>query len=635
MHFNINAQIHQRDILQKKYDLTFITTHLLSQKDYKPYPTEPKQWQAQVPDSILKHIIKEAESEINYVFQPISASVALTYVRTGDRSEHAAISFAKRAVLLKFILAESIERKGRFMEPIINGLWSICEESFWGVPAHIGNTGLPDVEHPIVELFSAETAALMGLTDYFVGDALDKINPLFRKRMLAETNSRVFEPMLTKSSSYGWMSKTNPVNNWNPWIMSNWIAATLLLEKDSNKRALMIHQALIGLDSYLNSIGDDGGCDEGPSYWFAAGGSTFDCLELLSYATQRKIDVYHDALIKNMSTFIFKSHIGKKYFVNFSDADPEVVADGLLLFRLGKAIQDSSLIKMGLWAYQQYNYEQYSFKSNRENFYKPRFVQNVLTIKDLPLHNFNFTHAMDTWVEDVQVMTARTNNGLYLATHGGHNAESHNHNDVGDFIVYASEEPVIIDVGRGNYTARTFSSARYQLWFTQSNYHNLPIINGKGQLAGRKYQANSVKYLPTAKNASLSMNIASAYDSAAGVKVWNRSISLLKQKEQVVVEDEATFSNGNNKVQQVFMTTCDIDTSNKGIIILTTPSFKKYQISYDINKEVVSIDYPSMEGPEYSSFKTKWANRSIKRIILSHQVSGTSFKMKHIITSFL
>mgnify|MGYP003345069313 FL=1 len=78
------AQIHNRNILQKNYDLNFITAHLISQKDFKPYPNNPEQWKAQVPDSILKHLIQEAESEINYVFQPISASVALTYVRSGE-----------------------------------------------------------------------------------------------------------------------------------------------------------------------------------------------------------------------------------------------------------------------------------------------------------------------------------------------------------------------------------------------------------------------------------------------------------------------------------------------------------------------------------------------------------------------
>ena len=35
-------------------------------------------------------------------------------------------------------------------------------------------------------------------------------------------------------------------------------------------------------------------------------------------------------------------------------------------------------------------------------------------------------------------MTARTmNNHLFLAAKGGHNDESHNHNDIGQFIIYA------------------------------------------------------------------------------------------------------------------------------------------------------------------------------------------------------
>ena len=66
--------------------------------------------------------------------------------------------------------------------------------------------------------------------------------------------------------------------------------------------------------------------------------------------------------------------------------------------------------------------------------------------------------------------------GLYLAAQGGHNAESHNHNDVGNFIVYADGQPAIIDVGVETYTAKTFSSQRYEIWTMQSAYHNLPSI---------------------------------------------------------------------------------------------------------------------------------------------------------------
>ena len=57
----------------------------------------------------------------------------------------------------------------------------------------------------------------------------------------------------------------------------------------------------------------------------------------------------------------------------------------------------------------------------------------------------------DVWLPETQVMVARAQGGstagLYLAAKGGHNAESHNHNDVGHFIVYADGRPVLIDIG--------------------------------------------------------------------------------------------------------------------------------------------------------------------------------------------
>lgn len=136
---------------------------------------------------------------------------------------------------MSLVLAESMEGKGRFVEQIMNGVWSICEESYWGVPAHIRNTGLPDVENPYVDLFAAETASCLAMVDYFIGNELDKINPLIRKRIYKETNERIFEPMLTKSAAYGYMNRKVSVNNWNPWIMSNYMTAALFLEKDEKE----------------------------------------------------------------------------------------------------------------------------------------------------------------------------------------------------------------------------------------------------------------------------------------------------------------------------------------------------------------------------------------------------------------
>ncbi len=620
----IFAQVTQRNIFAKKYSLDDVKKTLIPLKEYHPYPKTPEEWKANVPDSVLNTIIANGEKLIDFKFEGISGTTSLDYVRSGDRERYAKISYGKRNALTDLILAESIENKGRFVEAIMNGVWSICEESYWGVPAHI--RGLPDVENPVVDLFSAETASVLGMADYFVGEKLDKISKLLRKRIYYETNKRIFEPMLTKSDSYGWMSKTKSVNNWNPWIMSNWISAALLLEKDENRRVEMIYGTMLGTDLYLNGLGEDGGCDEGPSYWFAAGASVFDCLELLGNATKNQINIYDEPLIKKMASYVYKTHISGHYFVNFADADPKLRPDGLMLYRFGTALKDEKMIQMGQWAF-----KNFTSASMGGNYHRPRRIENMLSIKQLQTEATPYVPVNDAWFGDIQVLTARANNGFFMATHGGHNAESHNHNDVGDFMLYANGEPVIIDAGRGNYTARTFSAQRYELWFTQSQYHNLPIINGLGQKAGRDFEASNVKNTISEKEATLNLDIASAYDKNAGIISWNRTVKLNRVKNTVELTDDYSLSQKPTSLQQVFMTICTIDNSVAGQIILKTPKGQVVNLQYDPKVWEVSTDLPSTEGMEYVSFKTKWDNLPVQRIILNSknllQKSKNSFTL--------
>lgn len=611
--FYVNAQPFPRNILGNKYALSTIKESLVSQNQFKPYPKTANEWKAALPDSVIKNVIKAGEAVLNYTFEPISATRSLDFTRSGDREQHSKISFGKRNALIELVLAESVEDKGRFTEAIMNGIWSICEESFWGVPAHISGTALPNVEDHIVDLFAAETASVLALTDYFVGDKLDKINKLLRKRIYYETNQRIFIPMTKNPNRFGFMSKTKAVNNWNPWIMSNWMTATLLLEKDENRRAELLHASMLGLDLYLNSLGEDGGCDEGPSYWFAAGACVFDCLELLDDATKGKVNIYSEPLVQKMASYVYKTHIANDYFVNFADADPKLKPDGIMLYRFGKKLNDPRLTQLGKWAV-----EKYPTAVSNNGFHRMRKVQNLLTIKNIDTQKNSYEPVKDAYLSDIQVLTARASNGFFMATHGGHNAESHNHNDVGDFLLYANGEPVIIDAGRGNYTARTFSSKRYELWFTQSQHHNLPIVNGVGQLAGREYEAKNVKSTINEKEASLSMDIAPSYDKAAGIQTWNRTVKLNRVKNTVEINDDYVLAQKPNTLQQVFMTVADVDTSVPGKIGLKTPKNQAFTIQYDPKLWSVAIELPSTEGMEYVSFKTKWDNRPVQRIILTN-----------------
>lgn len=610
---NVYGQVTQRNILMKKYSLEFISQNLIPLNLWKPYPKSSSDWASVLSPEQLTFIIKKGEDANNQTIAEITASMAMDFTRSGDRERHAKASFGRRNQLMALILAESIENKERFTEKILNLTWAICEESFWGVPAHISSTGLPDPENPIVDLFAAETAAVLGLTDYLVGEKMDKINTLIRKRIYFETNRRILQP-IKKLENYGYLSRTKTVNNWNPWIVSNLLMANLCLEKNEKERISNVKDYLFHLDAYLNGLGDDGGCDEGPSYWFAAGASVFDCLEEVRKATNDKINIYDEPLIKNMASYIYKMHISENYFVNFADADPKVGSpDGLMLYRFGKAIKDDKMMVMGQWAFSKYNKD-----VSLSGRMVMRTMDNLIFRNSIPKQTTPYKPEGVNYISDIQVLTAHTKNGLYLATHGGHNAESHNHNDVGDFIIYANGEPIIIDAGRGNYTARTFSSKRYDLWFTQSNYHNLPIVNGYGQKAGREFEALNAKNTITEKEVSLNLDIEKAYDTNAGIIKWSRNVTLDLLKNHITLTDEYNLKEKPKSLDQVLMTICDIDLSVSGKIILNSPKKQMLTIKYDPKSWTVSKEISSTEGMEYESFKTKWDNRPVQRIVLTN-----------------
>ena len=399
------------------------------------------------------------------------------------------------------------------------------------------------------------------------------------------------------------------------------IMANLFLEKDEKVRASNIKDYLFHTDGYLNGLGDDGGCNEGPIYWYAAGAGVFDILEETHRATNGKINIYNEPLVKNMASYIYKIHISDRYFVNFADADPRIgKPDGLMMYRFGKAVNDEMLANFGLWANHEFGKE-----VPVAHRHMMRVMENLLTFNSIPKYANNY-QPTGAYISDIQILTTLTKQGLYLATHGGHNAESHNHNDVGDFIVYANGEPVIIDAGRGTYTARTSSPQRYELWFTRSDHHNLPTINGITQSAGRSFEATNV----SSDGNSLNLDIAKAYPAEAKVSSWKRTVKLNQNANQVEIVDNYSLGEAKS-LQHAFITICEVDIKTAGIVNLKTVSGKKYSIEYDKNLWDASIDLPSMEGMENKSIKPKWDNQAVKRIILTHKSLKISGRHEFVI----
>jgi hypothetical protein len=623
------AQITPRNLLQKNCPLEKLEQILLSQADFHPFPKTPEQWKQVLPDSMIQLQVKNGEGALQENFPNVPATVTLDFSRNGNRTRYENITFGKRNRLWNLVLAESIEGKKRFMDAIVDGIWSICEESFWGASAHLflqkEGKGLPDVEDPVVDLFAAETAANLALADYFIGNELDKVSPLIRRRIYYEVNRRIFIPMHT--AKYGWMGNGDAnakLNNWDPWIMSNYLTAVLLLEKDDSKRLQYASKALQLTDQYINSMGDDGACDEGPGYWSNGTGCVLDILDLLSSASNGAIDIYNSTIVRNMGAYIYYTHISGDYFVNVADAHPETYPEAVMTWRFGQLVKDTMLSSFGKWLYQR--------ATNRINstFHRSRTLYDLLNLTAIAVEQKVFHENKDAWLPDVQLMTTRLPNGLFLAAHGGNNGESHNHNDVGDFIVYANGDPVIIDVGSGTYTAKTFSKDRYTIWFNTSAYHNLPIINGQQQAEGAQYAAGNVLHKKDKEQTILTMNIEKAYPVEANLKVWKRMITA--DNKSIVIADNFETVKPLISLTQSFMTVCEANTSEPGKIIFTTAHGKKVLLQYGKEWRVTKETIPLISEEELG-LKVTWRNQPVTRILLALQSPATKGKFQYIITA--
>ena len=177
----------------------------------------------------------------------------------------------------------------------------------------------------------------------------------------------------------------------------------------------------------------------------------------------------------------------------------------------------------------------------------------------------------DVWLDGIQVMAARSEEGstegFYLAAKGGHNNESHNHNDVGNFIVYCDGQPLLIDAGVGVYTAKTFSDKRYDIWTMQSAYHNLPTVNGTMQQPGREFAASDVTYDANDRMSQFSLDISGAYPAEAGIDKWMRNITL-RRGHEVSIEDIFTLTKRNGELMMSLLTPCEVTLGSNGTITL-------------------------------------------------------------------
>ncbi|MFT6807101.1 MAG: hypothetical protein ACJA01_000319 [Saprospiraceae bacterium] len=571
--FLLKDSIAQRNILQNEALEIGIEKSIVNNFSDLNFPTYKSRdfWEA-LPSSIRDEYIENAENSLDYDWPVVKATDYLEIIRSGERNQ--AKYSACRSALMNLVMGELAEGEGRFLDQIINGVWYYSEQTWWGWSAHLPDPdGLPDINKPSIDLGVGEIANILSWTWYLFKDEFDEVHPYISKRLKDEIMYKAITPYYQRTD-FWWMGLDGgrSVNNWNPWTNHNMLTAILIIEDDQAQKIEGVKKVIKSVDVFLNQYPEDGGCDEGPSYWGRAGASLYQNLDLLKLSTQGKFDVYDNQLVKNMGSFIYKAYIDHPYFINFADADATTGSRPQIIYSYGKDIKDPIMQNFG------------AFMANKQDWgvkapggkIDEQLMQLMLIdeIKNAPSKN---ALIKDFWLPDTEVAGARdlegSSKGFFFAAKGGHNAESHNHNDLGTCVLYYDGKPALIDIGREEYTAKTFSGRRYEIWTMQSGYHNLPTINGVDQMQGREYVAQNSNFSADSNKAVFSTDISGAYPKEANVQMWKRSY-VLDRGERFKIQDNYELSKISNKPTTLnLITYCKVSKSREGVLRLEGDGF--------------------------------------------------------------
>ena len=570
-------------------------------------------WRDSIPQEMKQSYVSYGEQYQGKAWTALPWTVFAENKITGNRVNYEAICFEKRRHLAALVMAEIAEGKGRFINDIIDGIGSFCEETWWGIPAHYGKR-IPLQEIQEVDLFNAETASLIVWTRYMLEKQLNAFSPDICQRIDREIEQRILKPAV--ANNYWW--KTAGMN-WNPWICSNWLACVLVCENDETRKAEAIAQIEKATLAFIDAYPEDGGCDEGPGYWDRAAASMFEVLRLLpedsslARLIRRASSVSNTSISRKigaMAAYCYKTYIGHDYCMNFADAhENKSVQQVNIVYPFGHWLNDKTMREFGayLGRTKQVLTQPAKLYDKSGNF--PTLGRELFflrNIRDFIAEKPQEPLIKDTWLPNLQIMAARRGDH-FTAFKGGNNGESHNHNDVGSFLVYVNNEPLFIDPGVGEYTAKTFSKSRYEIWTMQSGYHNLPQINGTDQQDGKAFGAKIVSH----QNGQLTLDIAGAYPKEADVKTWKRTVAATKSG--VAVTEDFELNSYKAPTRLMLMT--------------TNPEALKH-ISYNANQMEASIeDISNLLDPLLQNI---WGPK-MYRVVLTVKSTKTKQQIKYYI----
>lgn len=527
------------------------------------FPIENRDfWDRLAKQTSSKKIITLAEADLERSIPEFSEELYLDYHEGSGRRDPYNNQYRKPILdtLNHLVIAECLENQGRFLPAIEKYLSVICEMRSWTDPWHDRDLVSFKKGIPQIALESSILADQLATSLFWLDG---RLAPEIRERVAAELERRTFrsfEQSIQKNRDRldWWITGTN---NWNPVCLNGVVRAALTSIESKERRAFFIAAAEKSVRYFFKGFSPNGYCDEGVGYW-SYGMRNYTLLaEAVYQATDGQVDWFHHSpaadipntpTVADIARYPERIQIVPGISPSFADCRLNISGDlytlTLLRRRLGlpgKVFSAADVEKNQVGQASISLYQLIPIFANLPEVTAEAENADGLGVGENSSQQAQFDEKRSYYAAH-GVLIARPGEAkscrLAIAILGGHNAESHNHNDLGTYVLVCDGRTPLVDPGSEKYTRRTFSAQRYESQVINSFGHPVPRVAGKLQEQGRQAEAKIISTSLSEEEDRIEMDLTSGYHVKTLESLVRQFVYSRRDEGKVTITDTVAFS---------------------------------------------------------------------------------------------
>ena len=496
---------------------------------------------AERPDG--QKVIQLAESLLDEPLPRLPDELYLEYRKNGTRTNYEQVNDKRLAMMNILALAECLEYKGRFLPKLEEWLGEFFCQKSWVLPAHDYDLMNFNDENPFPDLAASDAACMLAYIDWFLQD---KLRAATRERLRREVMHRAIAPyqraIRGEANATFWQHwwMTSP-SNWNAVCTCNLLATGLVLLESRRDRAELLAAMEQSNTFFLKGFTSDGYCSEGLGYWAYGFGRFMTMAEIVLDATNGRLNLFEVApVIRKCCEYprniMIEEGVSPAYADCLFNADAGEANLAIIQRHFPELLPRPVSKPMLPCTLDEFKFYHRNLREVALFAFADDTPADASSLAPLPPVSF-FREAGVL----ICRLTDQEGNRFGASIKGGHNDELHNHNDVGSYVIVIDGSPLAADYGGEVYTRRTFSKDRYLGKMLNSYGHDVPVVAGQLQKAGREAQGIIRETHFTDERSSILLDLTSCYDVKELVSLTRR-FAFDRVHSRVIITDTVEYS---------------------------------------------------------------------------------------------